>query len=268
MNRPYEWKSAPVAEFAVIGDPISHSLSPRMHLAAYRALNLNYEYVAIRVDQGEVELALKHLKELGYRGVNVTVPHKPEAFRVVASTDETSRRIGASNTIDLSSMNGINTDVSGFAETLMERTDIRRALVFGAGGSARAVVLALYELGIDITIFNRTLSRAINLLSDLGIKASIADKPALSRFDLVVNATSASLDGKTIQLDWAGASENTIAYDLSYSESGLTPFLLEAKVRGLKFMDGKPLLVAQGARSFEYWLGISAPRNVMMESIQ
>lgn len=166
MKSWYEWREAPKADFAVLGDPISHSLSPQMHQAAFTALGLPLRYVALRVPQGELVNALEFLIELGYQGVNLTLPLKAEGMALATSADEFSKRCGAINTIALPSMNAINTDGLGFLEALRvwNLPHPTNALVMGAGGSARAVVLALSEEDHRVKLWNRTQSKAVSLL--------------------------------------------------------------------------------------------------------
>jgi shikimate dehydrogenase len=211
-------------------------------------------------------MSLDHLAGLGYRGVNITVPNKQRALTWCSHTDPFSERVTAVNTISLEERSGINTDGPGFLDTLREREIGRgRALILGAGGSARSVALALSEEGFELAIFNRTRSRAQELVSSLRIDARILDHASAAGFDLVVNTTSAGLNGEELRVEWEDASGT--AYDLTYG-SHPTSFLIEASHAGLDTIDGLPLLVAQGARSFEWWLGKDAPRETMWKAVQ
>jgi shikimate dehydrogenase len=261
-----EWREAPEAEFAVIGDPVSHSLSPKMHGAAFAALGLSHRYVSIRVARGEVREALAVLRSHGYLGVNVTIPHKEEAFEAVQTTDDFAICCRAVNTIRLADMEGTNTDGSGFLDTVEGQIDPgATVLLLGAGGSARAIALALTQGGYNLRIFNRTAERARLLVSELGIDAAVVDTPTVEDAQLIVNATSASLAQESLPIDWRAAPPSALAYDLVY---GSTPFLTSAGEAGLRVMDGTELLVAQGARSLAFWLGLEAPRDVMLEAIR
>lgn len=267
MTEFSEWRDAPKADFAVIGDPIHHSLSPSMHMAAYSALALPYRYVAVHVVPGEVGEALEHLRSLGYQGVNVTVPHKAEAMKwAIGTEDRLSGLIGAANTFNLERRTCINTDGPGFLETLGEFVfQDRTALILGAGGSAQAVGSAMSEAGWRLRIFNRTESRAREMAA--GLKADVVREPDLRGVELVVNTTSAALKGESLPIDWARASHELVAYDLMYGKEP-TPFLAGAASRGLRTIDGLDLLVAQGALAFEWWLGVPAPRSVMREALR
>lgn len=272
MTEAFRWREAPHAQFAVIGSPVSHSLSPRMQNAALAEMGLPLRYVAIEVPVGEVGEALARLRDLEYVGANVTVPHKAEAFGWLAEVDDSARRLSVVNTVRFSGPRGpegISTDGPGFLDTLADLNvqPAARATLLGAGGSARAIAAALADAGYAVSIFNRTRERAEKLIADLNIDAAILDLPEVRSADVVVNATAASLTGGDLGIDWASAQPETIAYDLMYA-GGLTPFLLAAANCGLRTVDGRALLVAQGARSLEWWLGRAAPRGVMTEAIR
>lgn len=266
MSTAFDWPSAPDAEFAVIGHPVSHSLSPQMHAAAYRFHHLPYRYVAIEVPPGEVGIALEHLRESGYRGVNVTVPHKAEALAWAITADDFSTRVGAANTFNLPDRSCINTDGPGFIRSI---SDLKpgRCLLLGAGGSSRAIALALVEAGWEVAIYNRTPKNAVALVQDLAISAQILQHPIAAGCSLVINATSSSLRGDSIPVDWQGASAGAVAYDLMY-DANPTPFLTEAGGRGLTTIDGRSLLVHQGALAFTWWTGLAAPIDAMTREIQ
>lgn len=259
----YEWREAPQADFALVGDPVAASWSPKMHQAAYRALDMSYRYVAIRISSGDLTPALERLRNAGYLGVNCTVPLKQEAFAWAREPDVTATRIQAANTLDLSTRRATNTDVGGFQATL---TGLRlphpaKLLVLGAGGAAAAVLAAATGPGFGIDVWNRSCERAKSLVSRFHDVSAVAF-PSLRGVDLVVNATSASLKGEALPLDWSEAAGSCIAYDLVY---GAEPsnFLREAAKHGLATVDGKAMLVEQGALAFEWWLGKAAPRLAM-----
>lgn len=267
MNQVFPWREAPEAEFAVIGDPVSHSLSPRMHSAAFEAHGLPFRYVAIHVPEGEVAPALDRLSELGYRGVNVTVPHKEAAMEWCAGMEPFARKVRAVNTVRLEDRAGMNTDAPGFLDTLEELgLEPGVALLLGAGGSARALALALAREGWKLRVFNRTRGRAVEMIEGLGIDAELLDQPDPAGAQLILNTTSASLKAADLGIDWSRAEANAVAYDLMYAKEP-TPFLAQAQARGLRICDGLPLLVAQGARSFEWWIGMPAPRDAMRRAI-
>jgi shikimate dehydrogenase len=268
MSEFFPWRKAPEAEFAVIGCPIGHSLSPRMHTAAFQACGLESSYVAIEVQVGEVYEALDRLQSLGYRGVNVTVPHKEDAFDWCQDATDVAVRLGVCNTIDFKNNRGTNTDVVGFSMSLAgHEFQSKKALVLGAGGSARSVVYALESDGWTVALWNRTAARAARLLKEYDLVSKVVSDPNLAGFDLIVNSTSASLGGNRLPIDWNQAEKNALAYDLAYSE-GLTPFLIDAQASGLKVQDGRAMLMEQGAASFEFWWDQPAPKDAMMAAIK
>ncbi|CAN5728654.1 shikimate dehydrogenase [soil metagenome] len=268
MTEFFEWRDAPPGDFAVIGDPVSHSLSPKMHAAAYAQLGLPCVYRAVRVPKGEVGEALDGLRERGYRGVNVTVPHKQEALgwcdRMLRSAEEA----GGANTLDLIQKIGLSTDGQGFmigmGSLVTDRWD-RPVLLLGAGGSARAVAQALSLWGWQVRLWNRTRSKVEALADDMEGAGLVLDEPDPTDCALVINATSSSLAGAALPIDWSRAPEDALAVDLMYTD-GLTPFLQAAADCGLPTADGRRMLAGQGALAFEFWLG-PRPFETMLEAI-
>jgi len=267
LSEAVYWKEARKGDYAVIGDPIDHSLSPAMHQAAYRELGLKLVYNAFRVPLGEVALACSHLRRLGYKGINVTVPLKGDALAASRVPDAFSRLVGAANTLRLSDMACTNTDGPGFIETLHDLgiDGGSKVLLLGAGGSARSIARALYENGYKLAIYNRTPERAERMVRELQIEAELCGADPCGA-KLIVNATSAGLLGGDLPVQWDRVEPDAIAYDLVYKAEP-TPFLKAAAAHGLRTVDGKLLLVAQGALSFEWWLGVPAPRQAMMASL-
>lgn len=254
MSNVSYWRDALPGDYAVIGDPIHHSRSPEMHQAAYKALGLDLVYRAILVPLAELSSALDHLANLGYKGVNVTVPHKEAALEWSHSADPTSVRVGAANTLDLRAKTAYNTDVEGVEATLDLLTKTpQRVLVLGAGGAAATVLEVMHRRGMFGAIWNRTPERAVQLIRRLSMPSvTVLDVPELQGFDLVVNATSASLSSVELPLTWHKADPRTVAWDLSYSVA-TAPFLLGAHQRGLQTLDGRTMLAAQGLGSLVKW---------------
>lgn len=270
MNEVFYWQEAPKADFAVIGYPIRHSLSPKMHAAAFEAAGLTASYVAIEVPRGEVGGALDHLRSLGYRGVNVTVPHKEESFGWCETTTDVSTRLRVCNTIDLERRHGTSTDGQGFAASLAG-IDLkgRLAVVLGAGGSTRSILEALLKDGWKVSLWNRTKSKAEALIHDFGFDVTLLDEPNLFGANLIVNTTSASLRGERLPIDWDQVlvPAEALAYDLAYGAE-LTTFLKDAHSWGIRTMDGRKMLMEQGASAFEFWWGLPAPREAMLAALQ
>lgn len=260
----HEWCEAPAGDYAVIGDPISHSLSPRIHSAAYQVLGLNLSYQAIRVPIDEFNQAVEHLKSLGYKGLNVTVPLKETAQNWVGEG-----KYGALNTLCLTSRTGINTDVPAFLQTLRDQeiNPGSKLLFLGAGGTARALLIGAFEAGYEILAWNRTRSKLEDLLTDTRVTAEILPEADPTGAEAIINATSASISGLEVSVRWESAYSDCLAYDLGYS-GGLTPFLVRAKETGCRVLDGKPMLVEQAALAFEWWLKKTAPREAMLTSVE
>ncbi len=248
-------------KFALIGKPVSHSRSPQMHQAAYDALGLDHTFEAILVEPGTVSATFDRLAAEGYRGVNITMPHKEESLQWCEAND-LSRRARAVNTVDLTTRKGINTDGPGFVEALKENTVTGPILLLGAGGSSRALAIAMVDAGYDLTIWNRTPERAQELAGLSGARWS--GQPTVDGFAAVVNATSSSINQISLPLE--GTQREGLAIDLYYSSESTT-FMLDMADRGWSTLDGRSLLVAQGALAFEFWLGIPAPRSAMKKAL-
>lgn len=257
-----EWRDAPPGDFAVLGDPVKHSRSPRMHTAAYKALGRSWRYNAVRVPLSEFDEAVVHLARLGYRGVNCTVPLKEAAFRWAGEVDATTRRIGAANTLRLADRHATNTDAPAFVNTFAGEGPV---LVLGAGGTARAVLVALDEAGVRTFLWNRTRAKAEALVESLRVAADVIEGPHLAGMRSVVNTTSASLQGEALPIDWSMAGAGTLVYEAAY---GPSPFLDAARAHGLEAVDGLPLLVEQGALAITWWTGVEPDRSVMMEAVR
>ena len=252
----------------VMGWPVSHSRSPRLHGFWLEELGIDGAYLPLSVAPDNLEQALRALPVLGFRGVNVTVPHKERALEVMDELDGTARRIGAVNTVivgDDGRLRGGNTDPYGFIENLREQVpdfDGERgpALVLGAGGAARAVVVALLDAGVpEVLIVNRNLARAEELARDLG--GPITPRPwdersrLVARAAVVVNTTVLGMTGQpALDIDFHGAAPGTIVSDIVYSPLE-TPLLAAARARGLIAVDGLGMLIHQARPGFAAWFG-------------
>jgi shikimate dehydrogenase len=255
----------------VMGWPISGSLSPAIHNAAFRALGLDWIYVPMAVPRGSVAEAVAGIRALGFAGANVTMPHKAEAARCVDELSEDARRLDAVNTIVLrpSGAEGHNTDVSGFDRFLREDAGFepsgRTALLFGAGGAARACALALTRAGIGrVIVAARDPERAQDLVravDNLGA-ADVVDWNGAHEVDadLLVNATPVGAGGEMLPIPELGGS--MVVVDLLYRPAS-TPLLDRAKEAGVAAFGGLGLLLRQGALSFELWTGQAPPIEVM-----
>ncbi len=266
----------------VIGWPVQHSLSPPMHNAAFRALGLNWVYVAFAVPPDNVGTAIAGMRALGLRGLNVTIPHKAAVVSHLDEISATSRQLGVVNTIVNSDghLRGDSTDGAGFIRALAEAgegiTD-NRVVLIGAGGSARAVALAAaQEQPEELVIVNRTPQRAVELAELVraagGLEAvrSIAlDSPevatAVSSADVIIDSTPVGMYPHTdvapvISPQWLRPCQ--LVCDLTYNPRE-TVLLQAAREAGARVLDGTGMLVHQGAIAFEQWTGEEAPVEVM-----
>jgi len=261
------WRHAMPGDYAVVGDPIGHSRSPAMHSAAYQHLGLKLIYRAIHIPLEEFEEAVESLIELGYKGVNVTLPLKLNAFDWATDIDEDSRGHEALNTLSLRDRRGTNTDAPGFLDTLDDLGIVAPGpvVLLGAGGTSRALTRALRSRGFEVAIYNRTQEKAEELADAVG-GVSVLSQPDIAGAHLILNTTSAGLSGSALDIVWGAALPGAIAYDVIYGHEP-TPFLRDAALAGLKTVDGRFMLAAQGARSFEWWLGVPAPRDLMLAAI-
>jgi len=271
---------------AVLGNPVRHSLSPAMHNAALRQMGLNWIYLALPVPAEELETVVRALEAIGCRGLNVTIPHKQAVAELVRELRPLAQRIGAVNTLvphPQGGWIGTNTDAEGFLAPLRTAGEVwtgRRAVVLGCGGSARAVVAGLVELGLaSITVAARRLP---------GLEAFAADcrpwapqlrtlvwpgevdgsssplSPVLAEADLVVNTTpvgmASSLDAAAAgrcpltSLELDALAPGTVVYDLIYTPRP-TRLLQAAAARGCLTLDGLEMLVQQGAAALRLWSG-------------
>jgi shikimate dehydrogenase len=251
----------------VIGDPVSHSRSPKIHGHWLSRYGIAGSYEAIHVKQADVGAFLSSMAENSFVGGNVTVPHKEAAFEHAAVRDETCEEIGAVNTVWLEDgrLHGANTDSFGFAQNLDEGAlgwdRAGAALVIGAGGASRAVIHALKARGIsDIRVANRSLERACELQAVFGPTVSAHGLEALSELaegaGLVVNTTSLGMKGEgQITLDMAQVPKEALVTDIVYVPLE-TPFLKAARLAGLRTIDGLGMLLHQARPGFEKWFGV------------
>lgn len=270
----------------LIGWPVSHSVSPDMHNAAFAALGLNWRYLPLPVAPERVAEAVSGLRALSFRGANVTVPHKQAVMPYLDRWTAAAEAIGAVNTIIVGEddeLVGDNTDAAGFIADLRTHgveLSTRRALVLGAGGSARAVVYGLAEAGCQaITILNRTVDKATRLAEsmqayfpDCAIRAGSfpGDIAAVAaECHLVVNCTSLGMRPREEELPWDDdvlfVPEQTV-YDLVYNPAA-TRLLQIAGTDGAQAIGGIGMLVQQGAIAFERWTGEVAPVDVMRNAV-
>ncbi|MFA6279527.1 MAG: shikimate dehydrogenase [Bdellovibrionales bacterium] len=262
--------SGKAALTGVMGWPIAHSKSPRLHGYWLNQYGIDGAYVPLAVRPETLETALRALPLLGFRGVNLTIPHKELAMDIVDHVDPLAQRVGAANTIlvrEDGSLEGRNTDVYGFSQNVKAGgfsppKEGFTATVFGAGGAARAVVVALQEMGVtEIRIVNRDQDRAQTLCETLAGKNSFAvfswekAKDALAETDLLINATSLGMQGQPpLEIDLTPLPQKAFVTDIVYAPLE-TPLLASARARGLQTVDGLGMLLYQAAPAFAAWFG-------------
>lgn len=263
----------------LIGDPVAHSISPAIQGAALAAAGVEATYALWQTPLAELGGRVASLRAADVLGANVTVPHKLAVMEFLDEVSALATRAGAVNTIVHRDgrLSGDNTDVHGFATSVSEAcpdAGDRSALILGAGGAARAVVLALEGLGNSrVTVANRSLERAERLAADLAptrLELILLDEAPLARAlpetGLLINATAAGWHAGETPLPLGlleRLPDGALVVDLTYRDTDL---LVAARMRGLPTLDGLPMLVHQGARAFELWTGQAAPVAVMMEA--
>jgi len=251
----------------VAGWPVAHSRSPAMHNAAFAAVGLdNWLYTRLPLPPALFSETVQVLPRSGYRGINVTIPHKEAALALADTASPAAAAIGAANTLVFAGagIEADNTDAQGFLDALGEPLSGRRVLVLGAGGAARAVIWAAREAGAsDVFVWNRTTERARLLAADFGVTA--VDTPPAS--DVVVNTTAVGLTGSIEDLPLAAAADPEIVVDLVYGPAE-PPVTAWANARGARVTDGLEVLVRQGALSFVRWTGQDPPLDLMRKAVR
>jgi shikimate dehydrogenase len=259
----------------LIGWPVSHSISPAMHNAAFAVMGLReWRYELMPVPPDIVRASLKSLRdEGGFLGVNVTVPLK-ELVLPYVQADAIAKAVGAANTIDLRNLTATNTDVGGFMDDLRAnavKLDGARVVVLGAGGAARAAVYGLVQAGAEVLIVNRSHEKAQRLANDLKISGDVIvshAEAAESNPTLIVNATSVGMIPSVNQSPWPAnvpMPREVIGYDMVYRPER-TLFMQQVEARGGQAANGLGMLVRQGAAAFTLWTGVDAPIEVMYEA--
>ena len=276
----------------LIGQPVNHSLSPVMHNAAYAEMGLDWTYVGIPCDKTNLELVIKALRLINFKGLNITIPHKNEVLKVCHKLTSIANEIQAVNTLIPEKNNqwiGANTDVEGFLIPLKNQNlSGKNAIVIGCGGSARAVLMGLISLNVKkIIIIGRNENslntfvksmKKISIDSKVSIESIINQKenvtPYIQAADLIVNTTPIGMNcekntEESIPLGyelWKNLSSKTILYDLIYTPRP-TNWLKIGKEKNCFIIDGLDMLVGQGALSIKLWSGMdNIPTEIMKSS--
>ena len=273
---------------ALIGNPVSHSLSPIMQNAAIQYLGLDLIYMAIPCKDEDLEIVVQSLKKMNCKGLNITIPFKQKVFNMCSEISPVAKKVKAINTLKLTDDKdwiGTNTDIDGFIYPLKNLNLIKKSsLILGSGGAARSVIQGLIKLKLSkITIISRNKSSLNELITnfknDIEIKGLLSTNNEINNLiqetDLIINTTPVGMSN-TINNDeipfgknfWDSINSKTIVYDLIYNPSP-TPFLKFCDKKGCMTIDGTQMLIAQGAKSLSFWTnGLEVPFEVMHDALK
>ncbi len=256
--------------YAVIGSPISHSLSPVMHNRAFESVGHNGVYLAFNVE--DVASAIAGMKGLGIRGLSVTIPHKVSIMPFLDEISEEAVKIGAINTVvhKKDRLYGCNTDCRGAVKALLEKTDIKdkEIYVVGAGGAARAIGYGLISDGAHVTVLNRSIDKGERLATDLGADFIPLAEDRPYRCQILINTTPMGMlpNTEVTPVEKRHINKEMVVMDIVYNPLK-TRLLREAEELGCTVIDGTGMFVHQGALQFELWTGIEAPISVMKQAV-
>ena len=273
---------------ALIGNPVSHSLSPIMQNAAIQYLGLDLIYMAIPCKDEDLEIVVNSLKKMNCKGLNITIPFKQKVFNMCSEISPVAKKVKAINTLKLTDDKdwiGTNTDIDGFIYPLKNLNLIKKSsLILGSGGAARSVIQGLIKLKLSkITIISRNKSSLNELITnfknDIEIEGLLSTNNEINNLiqetDLIINTTPVGMSN-TINNDeipfgknfWNSINSKTIVYDLIYNPSP-TPFLKFCDKKGCMTIDGTQMLIAQGAKSLSFWTnGLEVPFEVMHDALK
>jgi shikimate dehydrogenase len=257
--------------YALVGNPVGHSKSPRIHAEFARATGQDLEYGLIEAPLDGFAQAVERFRAAGGKGLNITLPFKEQAFALCTQASERARLAGVANTLVFDQGFGDNTDGVGLVRDLASLgvpLQGRSILLLGAGGAAQGVIGALLEAGAGrLVVANRTVPKAQALAERFaGISASSYEALAGDAFDVVINATSAGLSDEAPAIPPSVIHRNTLAYEMVYGRE--TPFLAAARKAGARVSDGLGMLVEQAAESFFLWRGVHPPTAPVLASLR
>ena len=247
-------------KYFVIGNPIDHSLSPKLHNYWLRENNINAIYEKKKIDEKDIQSIISEIKEKKINGINVTVPFKKAVIPYLDKLSPEAELTQSVNTIILMDNNlvGYNTDISGFTKAIKDlnfKIEGKKIFILGAGGVVPSIIFALNKMNVsEIIISNRTRQKADDLKTQFKI-LNVIDWGDLPKFDVIINATSLGLNDEVINLNFSDVGENKLFYDVIYNPS-LTNFLKEGKKLGNQSENGKLMFVYQAAHAFKLWHGI------------
>jgi shikimate dehydrogenase len=265
----------------VIGDPIEHSLSPRMHNAAFEYLGLDYLYIPFRVLEKDLKNAVRGARAFNLKGFNVTIPHKVSIIKFLDDVDLIARKIGAVNTVvnQEGELLGYNTDGLGALEALREGgvdPKGKKIVVIGAGGASRAITFQLASVCSKLTILNRTKIKAVKLAKLINVDSEVQGrsltakslKSSLNDSDILINTTSVGMHPNVNEspVPEEFLHKDLVVFDIVYNPLE-TLLLRYARNIGAKSINGVGMLVNQGAIAFKLWTGHEAPKDIMRKAV-
>ncbi|MFZ3019139.1 MAG: shikimate dehydrogenase [Gallionella sp.] len=263
-------------QYAVIGNPISHSKSPLIHRMFAEQTGQDISYEAIESPLDGFAATIERLRAAGYEGCNVTVPFKFEAFELATQLSERAQTAHAVNTLKFgaSDIYGDNTDGAGLVRDIEHNLGVslrdKRVLLMGAGGAAYGVILPLVHASAHIAVANRTADKARQLAAAFAASGEVTgcgyDELDELQFDVIVNATSAGLSDSAIPLPDSIFAPNALAYDMMYGRE--TPFMAFAREHGARVADGLGMLVEQAAEAFHIWRGVRPDTRPVLEKLR
>ncbi len=272
---------------ALIGNPVSHSLSPIMQNAAIEYLGLDLIYIAIPCKNKDLKIVVNSLRKMNCKGINITIPFKQKIFEICNEVSPVAKKVKAINTLKLKddkNWSGTNTDIDGFIYPLKNiNLEKKSSVILGSGGAARSVIQGLIDLKLSkITIISRnanSLNELIaNFQTDIKIKGLLNTDAEINNViqgtDLIINTTPVGMSTTKNKDEmpfghhlWNSVNSNTIIYDLIYNPSP-TPFLKFCDKKGCMTIDGTQMLIAQGAKSLSFWTnGLEVPFEVMQDAL-
>lgn len=283
MSQPDSITSPPPDRYAVVGNPVTHSQSPRIHQAFAQQCAQNIQYERITAPLDGFKSTIADLIEQGYKGVNITVPFKLEAFALATQLSPRARAAGAVNTLlfnDAGDMRGDNTDGAGLVRDIESNLHLaiagKRILLIGAGGAAQGVLNPLLACAPALLmISNRSLDKASNMAKKVAaqgasqsttVRAVAFDELHDLAFDLIINATSTGLTDTLLPLPETIFASHCLAYDMMYGRE--TPFMALARRHGATVSDGLGMLVEQAAEAFYLWRGVRPETQAVMHAIR
>ena len=256
--------------FAVIGNPIMHSLSPIIHQYFAQQTHIKINYEKVEGNEQRFEQQVSDFFTQGGKGLNVTLPFKQRAFAMAQKSTARCLLAGAANTLWMQEgqLNADNTDGIGLIRDLTRYVELpgKDILILGAGGAARGIIHPLLAIKPrSLTIANRTLEKTIELQNDFPQVTYCGLDNVSGVFDLIINATSASLEGRVISLPQQVMSQKPFCYDLAYNQKKATPFVAYTKSLGCDAFDGIGMLVEQAAEAFFIWNKVMPDTEKVLE---